>query len=136
MIKFGGKVYRNMQEQVAQNANDIEDLKKLNVLSYYHRIKITISNKDYYSHFYHYKKERFNKNEFIDYIKKIKDLNIDFRGTSTNGYVPVSFNWPIAEEDILEMKTLFVHSDSNQLSFDNDELDLDDWDFEDTVIEY
>ena len=28
MIKFGGKEYRNLPEQVAQNANDIEELKK------------------------------------------------------------------------------------------------------------
>ena len=135
MIKFGGKEYRNLPEQVAQNANDIEDLKKLNVLSYYHKIKITVSNTDYYSHFYHYKKERFEKNEFIDYIKKVKNLNIDFRGTSSNGYVPVSFNWPLAEEDILEMKSLFVHQPSYELSFENEELYLEDWEFEDTVIE-
>ena len=135
MIKFGGKEYRNLPEQVAQNANDIEDLKKLNTLSYYHRIKITVYNKDYYSHFYHYKKERFEKKEFIDYIKKVKDLNIDFRGTFTNGYVPLSFNWPIAEEDILEMKTLYVYPNSTELSVDNDELNLEDWEFEDTVID-
>ena len=141
MVKFGNKVYRNLQEQVLENANDIELLKKkvndTPVIKYYHKALLTVSSLELDFHFYHSNPLALTKDQFIEYIKKVKNINLDFNDkNSTSGgqvYYYLSLNWPIADEDVLELKSI-GYSNSN-LASDNRELTSDEWSFEDEVIE-
>ena len=139
MIKYGNKFYRNMQEQVAQNTEDIEDIQKkidtVAAIKFYHKATITFdTDKVLDLHFYHYKTLALTKDEFIAYIKKVKNINVDFNGVKlTGGLIPCSINWPIATDDTLEVNS--IYNDDGNLDFDTTELSSEDWSFEDTIIE-
>ena len=138
MLKINGKVYRNLQEQVGENANNIEKLFKTKRV-FYHKCSITYTDgttKTLGFHFMHYFENPMTKKEFIEYIKKVKLIGIDINDViivSDSGYVPISIGWPVPTDDNLVICRLYIYNVS--LDADNVELNSESFAFEDEIID-
>ncbi len=138
MIKINGRAYRNMQEQVCENANNIEELKNKNP-RIYHKCTLTYNDGSDVTvdfHIWHYLDKPLSKDQFIEYIKKVKLINLDFSAAhNVSNYYPMSINWPIDTQDNLMINQIYVDSNGD-LDWDVAETSTNYFTFTDEVINF
>lgn len=146
MLKVGKKTYRNLQEQVAKNMEDIDEIKKAMPIPYneyytkeqvealipkQHQVTFKINNFDQTANYMYPSSEALTDEEFKNFLKKIKILKVT--GSQDFGEGD-SVMWEVPSEDIISFRTTVLGDDT--ITSDIQEFGADEITFTDRVIEY
>ena len=145
-IKIGNKVYRNLQEQVAKNKEDIENISKSLPYpsnEYYnkdeidalipkqHQVTFKINNYYQTANYMYPSSEALTDEEFKNFLKKIKILKVTGSQSFGEGNTVM---WEVPSEDTISFRTIIILDDT--ISDDIQDFAADEITFTDRVIEY
>ena len=147
MIKVGDKTYRNLQEQVGKNQEDIDEIKKAMPIPYNeyytkeqvealipkpHQVTFMINNFSQVANYMHPSPEALTDEEFKNFLKKIKILKVI---GNQDGGIGESISCDIPSENLISYRSTWA-AGSTTLTDDIQEFEPDEITFTDRVIEY
>ena len=145
MLKVGKKIYRNIQEQVQKNMDDIEGIKKTipypadeyynkdevdAMIPKYHKVTFLINNYSQQAIYMHPSAEALTDEEFKEFLKKIKFLKVV---GNQNGGISDCVKWDTPNENTISFRSIWI-SEGTLIS-DTEEFEADTITFTDEVIE-